>query len=215
MNKYTDIMLDIETFGTGTNAAIVQIGAVAFNADGDNAELFTNSPEVLLGQGVGFRVNVDLAKSKHPGVIDPSTVEWWLKQSDAARASVTSLTEMRYELGSALNEFSGWVQDVGHSMHDVRLWSNGPTFDETIIRAAFDRYGMTLPISFRGSRCCRTMNDLAMDMGWDPRAALSEAAEGIVKHDGLGDSVYQARALVSQRRFVRTGGATNVHASAD
>jgi uncharacterized protein YprB with RNaseH-like and TPR domain len=32
--NFTDIMLDLETLGTGNNAAIIQIGAVAFNADG-------------------------------------------------------------------------------------------------------------------------------------------------------------------------------------
>lgn len=206
--KYTDIMLDIETLGTGTNAAIVQIGAVAFDADVDHREdssLRVNSPDVLLELGQGFRMNVCLADSKHPGDIDPATVEWWLQQSDEARASITN-KDNRLGLALVLGMFTEWVRDIGGgNPYAVRLWSNGPTFDETIIRSAFTRYGRQFPISFRQSRCCRTMYDLAMGMGWDRDRAAAAAPDDIVKHDGLGDSVFQARSLVSQRKFIRSG----------
>lgn len=208
MKKYTDIMLDIETLGTGTNAAIVQIGAVAFDVDQDhvsNSSLRVNSPGVLLELGQGFRMNVCLADSKHPGDIDPATVEWWLQQSDEARASITN-SDNRLGLALVLAMFTEWVRDVGGGgPYDVRLWSNGPTFDEIIIRSAFTRYGKQFPISFRQSRCCRTMYELAQSMGWDRKLAAAAVPDDIVKHDGLGDSVFQARSLVSQRCFVRSG----------
>ncbi len=206
--KYTDIMLDIETFGTGTNAAIVQIGAVAFNADGDYLELFHNSPDALATKGVGLRMNVDLTNSLHPGVISPSTVEWWLKQSDEARGSILSSgPNERVPLGEALEMFAEWVGMVSTGRNNVRLWSNGPTFDEMIVRQAFERYSMDFHkvISFRQSRCCRTMFDLATGFGWDAKAAMesSTTLDGILKHDGLSDSVFQARCLVLQREFLR------------
>jgi hypothetical protein len=202
MTKFTDIMLDIETLGTGTNAAIIQIGAVAFYADGPNPALFTNSPELLLADRQGFRVNVDLGKSRHPGVINASTVEWWLGQSDEARASVTK-AEGRVELGTALQMFASWVEWVGNGRSNVRLWSNGPTFDEMIVRQAFERYGLDLndTISFRGSRCCRTMFEVARGLGWNPKEAARMAPDDIVKHDGLSDAVFQARSVVAQRSY--------------
>lgn len=202
---FTDIMLDIETFGTGNNAAIVQIGAVAFNADGDNGSLFTNSPSLLRNVGQGFRMNIDLGQSKSPGSIDAGAVRFWLQQSDEARASIL---EPGVPLGEALRAFAGWIEQVGNGRHNVRLWSNGPTFDETIVRSAFERYGFDFPVSFRGSRCCRTMMDLAEQYGYNRRQAAAEGREGLVQHDGLSDAVFQARSVIMQRLAVRLGNGT-------
>ncbi|NKB42527.1 MAG: hypothetical protein GKR86_16085, partial [Ilumatobacter sp.] len=103
MNQYTDIMLDLETFGTGNNAAIVSIGAVAFNADGDNASLWTNSPDILAANGQGFRANIDLRASTLPGEFDAGAIEFWLKQSPEAREALVA--EPRVTLGVALEAF--------------------------------------------------------------------------------------------------------------
>jgi exodeoxyribonuclease VIII len=202
MRHYTDIMLDLETLGTGNNAAIIQIGAVAFNADGENGSLWTNSPDSLAELGQGFRVNVNLAESRHPGIIDASSVEWWLQQSQEARDSITK-TEGRLELGAALEAFVRWLYTVTPKVRALRVWSNGPTFDETILRAAFTRYGAPLPLSFRGSRCCRTMIELAELHGWNRKEAASGAPQDITKHDALSDAVFQARGVASQRHFLR------------
>lgn len=202
MRHYTDIMLDLETLGTGNNAAIIQIGAVAFNADGENGSLWTNSPDLLASLGQGFRVNVNLAESRHPGIIDASTVEWWLQQSQEARDSITK-TEGRLELGAALEAFVRWLYTVTPKVRALRVWSNGPTFDETILRAAFTRYGAPLPLSFRGSRCCRTMIELAELHGWNRKEAASGAPQDTTKHDALSDAVFQARGVASQRHFLR------------
>jgi len=210
--KFTDIMLDIETFGVGTHAAIVQIGAVAFNADGDNPTL-NHTPESLEASGQGLRICVDLSRSRHPGVLNASTVEWWLKQSDEARSAVLghqpegqrglAMSE-RMPLGEALETLSLWIAQVSYGRNSVRLWSNGPTFDEMIVRQAYERYGLDFHkvVSFRQSRCCRTMFDLAVSMGWRPKEAAEGRSEDITKHDGLGDAVFQARSLVSQRAWV-------------
>jgi hypothetical protein len=205
MTQFTDIMLDIETLGVGTNAAIIQIGAVAFNAEGDNPTLWTNSPDALASADQGIRINVDLTRSKYPGEINASTIEWWFKQSDEARASVFAGGPMeRMGLGDALQTFVHWINRVGAGRNKVRLWSNGPTFDEMIVRQAFDRYGMDFhqTVSFRNSRCCRTLFDLSTGLGWNAKQAAAAAPDDIVKHDGLGDAVFQARGVVSQMAFI-------------
>jgi len=199
--QYTDIMLDLETLGTGNNAAIIQIGAVAFNADGENASLWTDSPGELLEDGQGFRVNVDLGISSKPGEFDAGAIKFWLGQSAEARASI--MAEPSFTLGVALESFVAWVNTVSAGPHKVRLWSNGPTFDEVILRAAFTRYDLDLPISFRGSRCCRTMIEMAEQRGWDRKAAAGGSPDDIVKHDALHDAVFQARGVVSQRHYLR------------
>ena len=67
----THIMLDLETMGNSSNAAITAIGAVKF----DIANGITDS----------FYLKVDLESAVAlGGKMDPSTVIWWLGQNDAA-----------------------------------------------------------------------------------------------------------------------------------
>ncbi len=200
-----DIMVDIETFGTGQNAAIVSIGAVAFNANGENGSLWTNSPDALATLGQGFRVGIRLASTPREmrGDIDPDTVEWWLEQSpEARRMLVYGGASERVGLGEALQQFSKWVMKQG-SYQKRTLWSNGPTFDETILRSAFDRFNLNFPVHFRGSRCCRTMFDIATTFGWNAKEARDAAPDDIVKHDALSDAVFQARGVASQLHYLR------------
>lgn len=198
-------MLDLETFATGQNAAIVSIGAVAFIGDEDSKfnALFSNTPAQLEGAGLGFHRRIDLANSNATkrGVISPATVEWWLGQSDEARASFVQ--EPRVPLGVALADFATWIEENFAKPRRLRLWSNGPTFDERLIREAFERYGFSFPLSFRGSRCCRTMIELAELYGWD-REQFKELSADIFKHNALHDAVFQARGVMLQRSHLRT-----------
>lgn len=202
--QHTDIMLDLETFATGQNAAIVSIGAAAFMGDeeGQFNSLFNATPELLQRNMLGFHRRIDLARSDTDkrGVISPATVEWWLLQSQEARASLVQAP--RVPLGQALVEFQTWIEENFAQPKKIRLWSNGPTFDERLIREAFDRYGMTFPLSFRGSRCCRTMIELAELYGWD-RSQFKELSSDILKHNALHDAVFQARGVVLQRSHLR------------
>lgn len=198
---HPDIMLDIETFGTGNNAAIVSIGAVAFDQHLAGGALFHDTPEQHEIYGVGFHRRIDLAESRREliGDIDPGTVEWWLGQSDDARASL--LEGKRVALGKALRDFSYWLIENFAEPKQLRLWSNGPTFDETIVRAAFDRYGFPFPISYRGSRCCRTLFALATEYGFDPKPTPEHMGD-IIKHNALHDAVFQARGVVLQNEAI-------------
>ncbi len=205
LHQHTDVMLDLETFATGQNAAIVSIGAVAFMADEDSRfnALFSNTPAGLEKAGLGFHRRINLARSNQHlrGVIDPATVEWWMGQSDEARAALVQ--EPRVQLGVALSEFSTWIEENFAKPKRIRLWSNGPTFDERLIREAFDRYNTAFPLSFRGSRCCRTMIELAEMFGWD-RDQFKELSADILKHNALHDAVFQARGVMLQRSYLRT-----------
>jgi hypothetical protein len=87
--RFRAIMLDLETFGTGTNAAVVSIGACAFNIETGEV----NDVDV-------FHARIDLSKSRSPGVIDASTVEWWMRQNEEARMEL--LSGMRFTLEDAL-----------------------------------------------------------------------------------------------------------------
>ena len=195
--RHTDIMLDLETLGTGNDAAIASIGAVAFDADEAREFLYATPAYIEQHAGKGFYRNIDLSSSVESlrGDIDPATVEWWMQQGDDARRSL--YLGKRVPLGQALIEFGQWVEEV--SMDTRTLWSNGPTFDEVIIRSAARRYDFLLPFHFSRSRCCRTMMDLAKQMGFRPAGP----GKDIVKHNALHDAVNQARGVVAQRQFIR------------
>lgn len=188
----TDIMLDIETLGTGPNAAILSIGALAFCA----SRPLVNYPENL---GWTFHMGVDLSATPETlrGLITPSTVEWWLQQSDAARQSVINGFPYRSPLGLVLEELNQWIRSFPN-FEAIRLWSYGPTFDETIVRCAFERYGITFPLGYRQSRCCRTLQDTAGELtGWTlpPREGLA--------HNALDDCKQQAANVVDQFQALR------------
>lgn len=162
-------MLDLETLGTGPTAAIVSVGACAFDL-----ETGVISPDT-------FHQKVEFTPTM--GTIDPSTVLWWFEQSQEARDAL--LEGERLPLVDVLRNFRAWAQKDKVD----GLWSNGPTFDEVIIRNACERMGVYLGISFRQSRCCRTFFMLARDYKM-PRSAFDG-----VKHNALDDAINQARAM--------------------
>lgn len=134
----TDVMIDLETFGTRYSAQIIQIGACYF--DRETGEI-----------GIGFSANID-GTLQDKFTTDYSTIKWWLEQSDAARSLVTSnpipLQEALGDLFLFLNK------------PDIQLWSHA-TFDIPILMNAFEVVGLKCPVPFRNMRDLRTLMDLA------------------------------------------------------
>lgn len=131
MNLEEQVMLDLETFGNGSNAMIVAIGACDFEL---NHKFYTV---------------IDPTKST--GDIDASTVVWWLSQNEAARSA---LTVAREALHPALAKLAAWLQNRGR---DVCVWGNGATFDNVILANAYKRHDMPVPWKFWNDRCFRTL----------------------------------------------------------
>ncbi len=168
MSKLPDIMVDIETLDTTPNAVILSIGAVFFDE--------------LTGElGDEFYINVD-PSSQRWRVVNSDTVLWWDGQGKAAQDKLTEepVVPLRNAL-VMLKEFMG---------SKAKLWSNGPTFDEMILRSAFDQCNGTFPIGYYNSRCCRTNFALAARLGIKKTAPT-------VKHDALSDAIAQAKTVMA------------------
>ena len=132
-----NIMLDLETMGSGSNSAIIAIGAVRFN----ETEITDRFYEI-----------VDLASSVNAGLfIDPDTVMWWMEQSEAARNQFKKAGET---LHSSLTKFSNWIQN------DALVWGNGASFDNVILSNAYKLTGIKQPWKFYNDRCYRTIKNL-------------------------------------------------------
>ena len=131
MNTPYDIMIDLESMGTGSNAAIIAIGAVRFcMVDGIVSE---------------FYETVDLASSISFGLdMDPDTVLWWMQQDDAARREFKRSGSPLY---AALNNLVEFIPE------ECNIWGNGATFDNVILSNAYYKCGIPRPWSFRNDRC--------------------------------------------------------------
>jgi exodeoxyribonuclease VIII len=157
----TQIMLDIETLGTRPGSAIVSIGAVKFGG----------------GQIVGeFYERIDMQSAMDIGLtVDASTIAWWLKQGDAARAE---LTKPAKRIGHALEAFAYWIKDS-----EAEVWGNGVGFDNVLLATAYAHAQLPQPWVHWNDRCYRTMKALHTQIPME-RAGTH--------HHALDDAKFQA-----------------------
>lgn len=160
-------MIDIETMGNKSFAAIVSIAAVEFDIKtGETKDVFS--------------VDVDLKSSVGCGLkIDPSTVLWWLEQSKEAQDNINKDGE---SLRSALNKLSKFF--VGKENHNV--WGNSARFDMGIIENAYSVIGGSIPWKFYNERCVRTLSSLYPDI------KKNMVFEGLA-HDATDDCKHQIK----------------------
>jgi len=160
-------MLDLETMSTKPNAAIIAIGAVAFNETG------------IVDK---FYIQVRLSSCKENGLdIDPSTIIWWMKQGEEARSKFFD-NETASDLVSALDSFSAF-----YSQHGGAIWGNGAAFDNVILRSAYESIGVEAPWPFWVDSCYRTIKNM------NPIIELRRVG---VHHNALDDAETQALHLL-------------------
>lgn len=170
-----DIMLDLETLGVRCGSVILSIGACAFNrCDGHGYAEFSRFLKVKPQMTVG-------------ATIDPSTVLWWMKQSDKARVAMVAGQETAVQPMEALLALNDWFNQLGADMKTTKVWANGADFDLALLADLYRRFGMDAPWPYNGARDMRTVMDLA---GCKP-ADFEPPPQGA--HDALVDALYQAR----------------------
>ena len=157
-------MLDLETLATSNNAFIISIGAVNFNEKEILNEFYavinTNKPEA------DFDVN-------------PATVMWWMSQSQEAR---DALKGGESSLSPHLHSFAKFVEGTNG------VWGNSSTFDNMILRNAYQKLNIKCPWHFRKDKCFRTLANMF------PREAI--IATG-TQHNALDDARKQALVVIA------------------
>lgn len=162
-----DVMLDLETFSTAPNAAIVQIGACFFDPV---------STEI----GDKFAANVNLASSLMLGLhVDPNTVEWWSNREHG------HLMANPKPLAFVVSMFRDWFLS-GPDGKEANIWSHGAAFDVPVLDSSYRACGIAVPWGYRHVRDTRTLFALALDLGWEKPDGKEPA------HEGLADAVAQA-----------------------
>lgn len=163
------VMTDVETMGKNPNAPIVAIGAVLFDPVAGE-----------LGNQLYVKVNLEDAV-RTGGVMDASTVLWWLQQDDAARVEL--LRERGENLAPALWVFSEFLEPFA-AVEPLHVWGNGATFDNVILSTAYERVSLRKPWGYTHDRCFRTLKNLFP--GLEPEFIGTP-------HHALHDALHQAK----------------------
>lgn len=160
-----NVMIDLETLGVSSSSIIVSLGAVWF--DGKDR------------LGAEFYQVFDLDdQAKYGRTINPSTVKWWMNQSEGARAV---FQKPPTKTSTVLADF---VDFLGEGNKWAKVWGNGVDFDNVLLGTLYETYGLQKPWSFGNNRCFRTLKNLVPSIPPD--------REG-VHHNALDDARYQAR----------------------
>lgn len=172
--RYDHIMLDLETLGTTADSAILSIGAVKFNLNGemDDAAFYAIC---TIGSQPKRHINGD-------------TLAWWMTQNDDAQKVFTSGDKMPLE--RALLDLKGWVEH-----DDYLLWSNGADFDIPIINHAMRAYNIAPLVKFWNHRCFRTLKN---EYSSCPKPPFEGA-----QHNALMDAIHQAKWVQAIYEFKR------------
>jgi len=198
-------MLDLETWGTGPDALIISIGAVMFDT-ADASYMFDVEERVLPMDKVieswdKFHVAIDPCTCMKSQSIEAGTLMWWMDK-DRREALDSWLGMEKVDFHTALEGFSLWYRahtvspdqpiNAPEQRIEIPVWGNASTFDNVILRRAFDMSGITCPWSFRLDSCYRTMRRLFKSSGGvDDLPAFDGVA-----HNALNDAVYQATNLL-------------------
>jgi len=169
----TAIMVDIETVDVKPSAAIVSIGAVAFDKRAKNTheEMLENS----------FNVNISFESNEKAGrTFSASTIAWWLKQSKEAQASL--FREPVMPLQKALTEYRMWCE----KQNADRYYANDPDFDIVILNNALESMNDRSPFGYYQHRSLRTTIEDAY-----PDEPMPNVAPGTA-HDARDDAIKQA-----------------------
>lgn len=166
-------MVDLETLGKQDGAALLSIG------------LWEMFPETKTVAESGHHILVDPTTCQRHGLhLDASTVLWWFAQSDEARS--VHVDEKGNSKGMTLQSALCVVEEVvtgGDPEASVAIWGNGATFDNVLLRGAFNRADILPPWMFWNDRCYRTLAATFKDV---PRVQPE------VAHDAMYDAKAQA-----------------------
>jgi len=164
------IMMDIETLSTNSNGAITTISAVQFNLE--NGKI-----------GKTFEIAIKLDEQVNNGaVIDIPTVVWWMSQDE--EAIKTMLRIEKRDVDFALLAFNDWIKSLGKPLNDMKLWGNGVSFDNVMVRNLYKRHNIEFALPYWCDNDVRTLVTLG---NIDTRNFPFKG----IKHNGIDDCKHQ------------------------
>lgn len=172
--RYPSVMIDIETLSSESNAAVIQIGACAFNIAGGCAEPWS------------MIVKPDLDKT--PASL--STIAWWMQQNEAARSHMATCAESGVPPAVALEGLDAYIKQWCEPKFDA--WAMPPEFDLVILRHLGNTTGRVMSWRFDRTRDLRTLESLA-------NCTKADRVPATVPHDAGYDAQAQALTAIKYR----------------
>lgn len=177
-----ELMIDFETLGTDEDAVVISLGACFF--DIENGTLGSTFY-------MAFEIEDQIKKGR---VISPSTLKWWMGQSNAAKKV---FHEQAKPTQQVLQTFATWVGSVA-SVSKVKPWGNGSTFDISIIEHMFRQFQVKAPWLYYNVMDLRTFKRFV---------ANNVKVEKLgTNHNAVDDAISQAKFVLAHIRK----GPTNV-----
>ena len=182
---YSDVVVDLETLGTGDDAQVVSIGAVRIRLDGrDDLETIREPARCF------YRVLDRVDQMRRGRSINADTQEWWDSQSEEAREVFDEPGEDPTVVLEDFAEYCGGAK---------RMWGNGNMFDNAILRSLFNDYEMEYPFKFWSDLDMRTLTYLWNKLtGWVSKGKRPDIHVGVA-HNALDDA--QTEALQMQKMY--------------
>ena len=171
---YQSVMIDIETLSSEANAAVIQIGACAFDIEGGVAE-----PMSVL-------VKPDFSKTP-PSL---STICWWMVQNETARTHMAKCETRGVSPADALNRLHDYISI--RCAPKFEAWAMPPEFDLVILRNLGNTVGLKMPWRYDRTRDLRTLESLA-------KCTSADRVKATVPHDAGYDAQAQALTALAYR----------------
>lgn len=153
-----DITIDFETCALCPTAAVMSVGAVAWNRASDDSpfafEDFT-MPSLFV-----YDKHVDLRSQFVDGfTFDNETAQWWAQRSDEAKKVVLEYDDTPLTpIDNVAANLVQWMKEIKNLVgaKQIFLWSQGSDFDIAILRNICNKYGIEIPVSYKNFRDHRT-----------------------------------------------------------
>lgn len=175
------LMLDLETFGSGDDAQILQISAVAYELNG----VVLDPHELLQYDDRWF----DAVVEPYYGGRDASNVAFW-GGLEAATALERINMQPRTSIDAALDKFTAfvgrWLGKRGS------IWAKPTTFDLRILRGAYREAKKKTPWEWTQEQELRTLLWAAKKVPRTNFRVPDMSTTGFVQHYALHDCVTQA-----------------------
>lgn len=176
------VALDLETLGTSPDSTILAIGAVAVCEE--------------TGQRRKF-YSICNANAQPGRTVSQSTLDWWSKQSDAARMAFDEAHKQEAPiLSGVLEQLTHWIGELGLT-HDVFVYGNGANFDVAMLEHAYKQISDFVPWNYKNVRDMRTLRDICL------RLQLPiEVERNGTHHNALDDAEFQANVIMESLRQI-------------
>jgi hypothetical protein len=177
----SDVMLDIETLSTYTDAIILSIAGIKFSPTEKHKTNYKNY----------FYKVIDIDSCKKIGLKENSeTRKWWEGQSVENKKELFN-PKNAIDIKTALYELSLWL---GEDADKIRIWCQGPHFDIPILENAYRLCSLKIPWKYYNVRDTRTVYDLT---GFDTSKLPKEN-----KHNALSDCKNQIWGLKESLKLI-------------